>query len=244
MARIDLKQSSGLPLFYSSEELQPQGLTITDISIISIDDIRNQLLNKDLNCPIIFYKKYKDIDKDSVFKSKNLKISAYLVFPNLAGIEYTKTFASKCTKYPRILEVIYGGGTILLQKYNSPIENRVMRLQVKKGQKIIVPPGYSSAIINSRQSSNLIVLEIHSRECKPKKVLDDRGGMAYYIIRKNAKQEIVRNPEYKIVNEPEKIEMDSILSKKGITAKTPIVKQVMRKYEKFEWLFKESSIDF
>ncbi len=106
-----------------------------------------------------------------------------------------------------------------------------------------MPTGYTCAIVNSRQTSNLIVLEIHDREHSPKVVLDDKGGMAYYIIRKNAKQEIVRNPDYKIVNEPEKVEWDSILSKYGITAKTPIVKQVMRKYEKFEWIFKEDSVD-
>jgi hypothetical protein len=243
MARIDLKQSSGLPIFYSSEELQPQGLTISDVSTITIDDIRNQLLNKDLNCPGIFYKKYKDIDKDSVFKSKGLRINAYLVFPNLAGIEYTKTFATRCIRFARILEVVYGGGTVLLQKYDSPLKNKIIKLQVKKGQKVIVPSGYTCSIINSRQSSNLIVLELHSRESKPRIVLDDKGGMAYYIIRKNAKQEIVRNPEYKIVNEPEKVDMEKILSKYGITAKTPIVKQVMRKYEKFDWLFKENFMD-
>ncbi len=243
MARIDLKQSSGLPIFYSGEDLQPQGLTINGISTICIDDIRSQLLNEELNCPEIFYKKYKDIDKDDVFKNQNLRINIYLIFPNLAGIEYTKTFATRCTKRPRILEVIYGGGTVLLQKYDSPIKNRVIKAQIKKGQKIIVPTGYTCAIVNSRQTSNLIVLEIHDREHSPKVVLDDKGGMAYYIIRKNAKQEIVRNPDYKIVNEPEKVEWDSILSKYGITAKTPIVKQVMRKYEKFEWIFKEDSVD-
>jgi oxalate decarboxylase/phosphoglucose isomerase-like protein (cupin superfamily) len=243
MARIDLKQSSGLPLYYSGEDLQPQGLTIKDTATFCIDNIRPQLLNEELNCPEIFYKKYKDIDKDGVFKDKNLKINIYLIFPNLAGIEYTKTFATKSLRRPRILDIVYGGGTILLQKYESPIKNRIIKVQVKKGQKIIVPSGYTCTIVNSRQGSNLIVLELLSRESNPRIVLDDKGGMAYYIIRKNAKQEIVRNPNYKIVNEPEKIDWDSVLAKYSITAKTPIIKQVMRKYEKFEWIFKEDSID-
>ncbi len=243
MARIDLKRSSGLPLFYSEEELQPQGLSLSGTTTVCIDDIRSQLLNEDLNCPEIFYKKYKDLDKDEVFKSKNLKINIYLIFPNLAGIEYTKTFATRCLRRPRILEVIYGGGTVLLQKYDSPIKNRIIKSQVKKGQKIIVPQGYTCSIINSRQTSNLIVLELIARDVSSRIMLDDRGGMAYYIIRKNAKQEIVRNPEYKIVSEPEKVQWEDIISKYGITAKTPIVKQVMRNYEKFEWLFKENSVD-
>ncbi len=243
MAKIDLKQSSGLPIFYSGEDLLPQGLSITDTSVICIDDIRSQLLNEDLNCPEIFYKKYKGIDKDDVFRTKNIKINMYLIYPNLAGIEYTKTFATRCKRYPRIFEITYGGGIVLLQKYDSPVNNRVIKIIIKKGDKLIIPSGYTCTIINSRQNSNLIVLEMHSKDAKPRIVLDDRRGMSYYIIRKNAKQETVRNPEYKIVGEPEKINTQAILSKYGVKGKTPIVKQIMRNYEKFKWLFEQDSID-
>ncbi|HRX44013.1 MAG TPA: glucose-6-phosphate isomerase family protein [Candidatus Dojkabacteria bacterium] len=242
MAKIDLKQSTGLPIFYSGEDLLPQGLSVSQTSLVCIDEIRLQLLNPDLNCPENFYKKYSDLDKDNVFKEKNIKINMYLIFPNLAGIEYTKTFATRSKNYPRILEIAYGGGIILLQRYDSPKSNRVIKLPVKKGQKIIIPQGYTCAIINSRQNSNLIVLELHSRDAKPRIVLDDRKGMSYYIIRKNAKQETVRNPEYKIVEEPESINIDSILSKYGVRNGTPIVKQIMRKYEKFTWLFSQDSV--
>lgn len=243
MAKIELKQSCGLPIVYIGDDLMPQGLTVGDTSIVCIDDIRPQLLNEDLNCPEIFYKKYKDIDRDEVFKSKRLKINMYLIYPNLAGIEYAKTFATRCKSYPRILEITYGGGIILLQKYTSPIDNRIFKFTVKKGQKIIVPQGYTCVIVNSRQNSTLIVVEMHYREAKPRIVLDDRKGMSYYIIRKNAKQETVRNPEYKIVNEPEKFNPEQLLAKYGVTSKTPIVKQVMRKYERFKWLFEKDSVD-
>lgn len=180
MAKIDLKQSSGLPIFYSGEDLMPQGLSILSTSTVCIDNIRSQLLNKDLNCPQVFYKKYKGLDKDNVFKSKNIKINMYLIFPNLAGIEYTKTFATRSKRYPRILEITYGGGIVLIQKYDSPINNRVIKFLIKKGEKIIVPPGYTCTIINSRQNSNLIVLELHSKEAKPRIVLDDRGNVLLY----------------------------------------------------------------
>ena len=242
MPRIDLRQSSGLPISYNSEDLLPQGLSILQQSVICIDDIRPQLLNEDLNCPQVFYKKYEDIDKDGVFKEKGLRINMYLIFPNLAGIEYSKTFATRSKRFSRIFEVAYGGGTLLLQKYESALNNRVIKIPLKKGQKAIIPSGYTCSIINSRQNSNLIILEIYSRDAKPRIVLDDRKGMSYYIIRKNARQEIVRNPEYKMVQEPEKINTEKILSKYGITAKTPIVKQIMRKYEKFKWLFEKNSV--
>ncbi len=242
MARIDLRQSCGLPIIYTGEELLPQGLSISEISTITIDNVRSQLLNEDLNCPEIFYKKYKDIDKDNVFRERNIKINMYLIYANLAGIEYAKTFATRCKKYPRILEVTYGGGTILLQKYDSVDSNRILRISVKKGDKVIIPNGYAATIINSRQNSNLIVLEVLSREARQRIALDGRRGMSYYIIRKNAKQEIVRNPEYKIAQNPEKINMNEVLSRYKIRNGTPIVKQIMRRYEKFTWLFKEDSV--
>jgi len=68
--------------------------------------------------------------------------------------------------------------------------------------------------------------------------------MAYYVIRKNAKQEIVRNPNYKIVNEPEKIDTEKILKEYLITPKTTITKQIIRKNERFDWLSKEDAITY
>ena len=135
MARIDLKQSSGLPIVYSDEELLPQGLSIKETSVVCIDDMRPQLLNEDLNCPEIFYRNYTGIDKDDVFKNRNIKINISLIYPNLAGIEYTKTIATKCNRYPRIFDTVYGGGVLLLQKYNSPQENEVLKIPLKKWQK-------------------------------------------------------------------------------------------------------------
>ena len=243
MAKIDLKKTSGFPLYYDGEELIADNLTFKEEASISIDEIRNQLLNKSLKCPEVFYKKYISLDTDDVYKSKKLQVSFYVLKPNLAGIEYVKTKATMNPKYPKILEVIYGGGTIILQKYNSPRDHRIIKIATKKSQKIIVPAGYASVIINSRQSSNLIVAEYQNIQTEAEIALDDTNGMSYYIIRKNAKQETVRNPYYKMVKEPETVNWANVISEYGITPKTPIIKQIMRKYEKFDWLFKQNSID-
>jgi hypothetical protein len=114
---------------------------------------------------------------------------------------------------------------------------------VRKKDKIVIPAGFELVVVNTRQNSNLIFAEYHSIDAKPRIVLDERNGLAYYIIRKNAKQETVRNPSFKIVNEIEKVDWDKIKSGLGITPKTPINKQIMRKYEKFDWLFKENSVE-
>ncbi len=242
MAKIDLKKTSGFPLIYDGEDLQAKDLKFQETISISIDDVRAQLLNKELSCPEVFYKKYKGLDFDNLYASKDLKINFYVLKPNLAGIEFVKTRATKCLRYPRLIDIIYGGATILLQRYRSPKDNRIIRITAKKEQKVIVPAGYSAVVVNTRQNSNLIFAEYLSINAHPHVVLDEKNGLAYYIIRKNAKQETVRNPYYKIVNEPEKLDWDKIILNYGITPKTPVIKQILRKYERFEWLFKENSV--
>ena len=245
MAKTDLKTSSGLPLYFNGEEIQSEDFSSNSISTVYLEDIRPQLLNQDLDCPEIFYTKYKDIDdsKESI-KKQNLRVNIYLMKPNLAGIEFVKSKATRCSSYPRLFETIYGGGNILLQKYISPRENKIYRLQVKKGSKFLVPPGYSVCLINTRQASTLIVLEISSRESRSRVVLEDKGGMSYYIIRKNAKVEVVRNPVYKIVDTVETLDMDKILDERGITPKRNLIKQIEKDSEKFDWIHKKSDMDF
>lgn len=242
MAKIDLKKTSGFPLIYDGEDLQAKDLTFRETVAVSIEDIRPQLLNKELSCPEVFYKKYKNLDFDDLYASKDLQINFFVLKPNLAGIEFVKTRASKCLHYARLIDVVYGGATILMQRYRSPKDNRIIRIATKREQKVIIPAGYSAVIVNTRQNSNLIFAEYSCAEAKSKIVLDDKNGLAYYIIRKNAKQETVRNPNYKIVNEPEKQDWDKIMLSYGITPKTPVIKQILRKYEKFDWLFKADSV--
>jgi len=243
MARIDLRSSCGFPIIYDGEELQVKDFSFKKKIEITIDDVRSQLLNKELNCPQIFYKKYKGLDNNDLYKEKGIKINFYVLPPNLAGIEFVKTRATRCAKYPRIFDFAYGNATVLIQKYISPRKNRIIKVSVRKKDKIIIPPGYEVVVVNTRQNCNLIFAEYYCTNAKPRVVLDERNGLAYYIIRKNAKQEVVRNPSFKIVNEIEKVDWDKIRTDLGITPKTPINKQIMRKYEKFDWLFKEDFVE-
>jgi oxalate decarboxylase/phosphoglucose isomerase-like protein (cupin superfamily) len=242
MAKISLESSSGLPLYYNGNEIQSDEFTASSISTITLENIRPQLLNQDLDCPDIFYLKYKNLDNSSeYFKKQDIRVNIYLMEPNLAGIEFVKSKATKCKTYPRLFEIIYGGGNVLLQKYVEADENKVYRLQVKKGSKFIVPPGYSVCLINTRQAATLIALEISPRNARTRVVLEDKRGMSYYIIRKNAKVEVVRNPAYKMVNKIKKLEIEDILKEKRITPKTPLVKQIKRKRDRYDWFFKKNS---
>jgi oxalate decarboxylase/phosphoglucose isomerase-like protein (cupin superfamily) len=243
MAKIDLKSSSGFPVEYDGEELVVKDFSFKTKRDITIDDIREQLLNKELNCPDIFYTKYRELDNNDIYKEKGIKVNFYTLPPNLAGIEYVKTRATRSEKYPRVFDFVYGGGAVLLQNYRGLRKNRVIKVNVKKKDKIIVPAGFDIVVVNTRQNSNLIFVEYYNVKAKPKVSLDEKNGLAYYIIRKNAKQETVRNPSYRMVNKIEKLDWDKVRKEYGITPKTPIIKQIMRKYERFDWLFEKDSVE-
>jgi oxalate decarboxylase/phosphoglucose isomerase-like protein (cupin superfamily) len=242
MAKIDLKKSSGFSLFYENEDLITQDLSYSRHGSVTIDDIRIQLLNQELSYPETFYYKYLKLDHEGILENKGVRFNIYIVPPNLAGIEYVKTRAMKLPKHPKIMEVLHGGGTIIMQKFRNSHEGDVIVAKVKKDQKIIVPPGYATTVVNTRQST-LVISEVYSNEIRQISVLDDMQGLAYYVIRKNAKQEIVRNPRYKGTPSLRKVKWEKVLSDKNITLKTPIIKQILRKHDKFEWLFKENSIE-
>lgn len=244
MAKIDLRAATGFPIVYENDELVFKNSTCEKKSVITIDNIREQLLNKELDCPEVFYQKYLRVDTDSVLSSKKVKLHIYTMNSNLAGIEFVKTQVTRCKKYPRIIEILNGTAIVLLQQYKSPKDNRVIKIIAKKGQKIIIPANYDFVAVNPRQNTPLIFAEIMSVKAISRVVLDDNSGMAYYVIRKNAKQEVVRNPNYKIVSEVEKIDMEKVIKEYGITPKTTVTKQLIRKYEKFKWLFKEDSVTY
>lgn len=240
MAKIDLKKSSGFAIFYDNDLLVMQDLVCPQSGNVDIETIRPQLLNEELSYPENFYSKFLKLDHDGILSNKNIRFNIYVIPANLAGIEYVKTRAMRLTRHPKIIEVLYGGGAVVMQKIDGNSEDAIIA-KVKKDQKVIVPPGYASSIVNTRQSV-MIVSEIYSDQLKQNAVLDEMRGMAYYIIRKNAKQEIVRNPKYKSAPTIRKIKWEKILSDSNITLRTPIIKQILRKYEKFKWLFEENSI--
>lgn len=247
MRKISLKKNSGLNLCFEDGEIKFDKVTYSKNKLMTLDEMRSQILNEDLQSPENFYTKYSNVDVDNIFKSKNIKINLFNILPNVAGIEYVKTKAVQCATHNKVLEVIHGGGIVLIQKF-SPLEgeSEVVLLKIKSTQKIVIPAKYTYSLINNR-TSPLIVLEFMSIKGKNRLTLDEMKGMAYYVIRKNARQEIVRNPLYKILDTKKKIDWAKFYKKTDITPKTPFSRQILRKYEKFNWLItpsKNSDISF
>lgn len=241
MGKIDLRKSSGFPIFLEDDALVSDNLTYAKSEVCNVADIKNQLLNPDITNPELFSITYSNLDQEEVFAKKGIRLDLTVVFPNLAGIEYLKSYSTVCHSRNRIIEILYGGGTIVAQSFEKADEGDIVYSNLKKGQKIIIPKGYEMSISNTK-STQLVYIQLIDKKGSVDNCLDDMGGMSYYVIRKNAKQEIVRNPQYRQAGMPRKINFEKIISSWNITSKTPIIKQILRKYEKFSWFFSNNSI--
>ncbi len=236
MRKISLKKTSGLNLVFEKNAFRFEKVSYSKNKVFTLDEMRPQILNEDLQSPEIFYTKYSNLDSEGVFNNRNININLIDVPSNVAGIEYVKTKATECSTHNKVVEIVSGGGIILIQNFSSSKEeSTVVLIKVKTTEKIIIPAKYSYSLINNR-TTPLIALEFLASKAKNKLTLDEMRGMAYYVIRKNAKQEIVRNPLYRIVNTKKKVDWNKFYKKCCITPKTPFSRQILRKYEKFDWL--------
>lgn len=249
MANIDLKKTTGLSLVFDGTGLECTESS-TDYSrtdTVEIGDMRPQLLNSELSCPKIFYYVFKTIDRKSVLKRKNLRYDIFAIPPNLAGIEYVKTKAMTCENYPLLLEVAHGYISLIIQldcdKDSGEEESKAMIIKLKKGEKFVIPPYWKFVMVNPRQAT-AVVSTIFSMKTYPQTIFDETRGAAYYIIRKNARQEVVQNPRFRNYKKLKPVKPESLYDNFNLTEKTPIFKQILRKYERFKWLHDSDKIEW
>jgi hypothetical protein len=249
MAVIDFKKTLGLSVAFDGSDilLQENGLDITTKDITTIDDIRSQLLNPELTCPEVFNYHFRGIDRKSVLKRKRLKLDLLVLPSNLAGIEYVKTKGLRIRNYPILVDVVNGFVTLLIvqglddMNADNPAQSSVVKL--KKGEKYVIPPGSHFVVINTRQPLAALAM-IYSDKSRLEGSFDDTNGAPSYVIRKNARQEVVQNPAFRFVNRQKLQKPEKIYNELNLTAKTPIFKQILRKYQRFKWLHDESLVDW
>ena len=255
---INLLKTSGLPLIYNNLEIQLtggtqcQGKEITDIG-----RNRSELLNTNLSCPELFSKQYIKLDIGSQLKRAGLRYDISIIPPNLAGIEYVKTighyndFISKSTSAPEIVNVLHGSLTVILQKarqtkqtlkeksllksFQFNILDFVYIFKLAKGDKLVIPPNWGHVFVNTRQFPAIWGLLRTSKDFKIRRFAPERGA-SYYFIRKNARQEIVRNPRYKYIPMWKKGNPNILLKEMRISSAKPIFRQAIKTPQLFDWL--------
>lgn len=249
MAGIDLKKHAGLALTYDSGKLISHEGSVDTGSreVVPIDEVRPQLLNPELSCPVVFYYVFGRIDRKSILKRKLLRFDMYVIPPNLAGIEYVKTKGMRTASYPILIEVVHGYLTLILQidredEDGYPI-TRSSVIKMKRGEKYVIPPDSGFVFVNTRRATTAVSM-IRSSKGLLQSVFDDMRGGAHYVIRKNARQEVVQNPSYREVKRVKACKPEDLYKHFGLTVKTPIFKQILRKYDRFKWLHDSTKIDW
>lgn len=247
---INLNDTSGLPLLLNTQEnsLHPAGeITYSSIDRVKLDSIRPILLNKTLRYPIDIYTEYIDISltkHESSFKKNDLHYSITLLPPGLLGIEYNKTHIFAPDKdendITAIADIIHGNGIVLIQRvkekgeldFDTEVEFVAM-CRVRKGDRIPVPQKYMYTFLNS-SSSTLVIGRLYEDDGKiDYRTIRRERGMSYYFIRKNARQEIVKNPNYKEVPLLKRKKSENLARKYKLTSSKPIYTQFIQNERRF-----------
>jgi oxalate decarboxylase/phosphoglucose isomerase-like protein (cupin superfamily) len=250
---INLQDTSGLPLLLDTQDnsLQPAGeITFKKIEKIKLENIRPILLNKTLKYPVNIYTEYTDIclkKDEKCFRKNNLHYGIIILPAGLLGIEYNKTHIFAPDKdnndITTIVDIIYGKGIALIQKVKEKekhdYETEVSfaaAFRVKRGDRIPIPQMYMYTFINATNSPMIIGRLFEDNGKIDYRTIRREQGMSYYFIRKNARQETVRNPHYKEIPNLKRIRAEKFARKYKLTASKPIYTQFIQNEERFKKL--------
>jgi len=203
--------------FQNGLKIHTNGGSYQAIYSASVDDIRPVLLNESLMCPQVFYKLVIGAGRgDDKRKWKRWRHDLLLLSLGVAGVEYIKTMGWRYMKngypVPAVIETVLGSVTVLLQKPASCFKikgilneellfcaEEFIAIKVPQRRKIVIPPGYDIVIVNNSLNPAAVSIAVEEEaETVPSDFLESKGA-AYYVIKKNARQELVPNPRYKIL---------------------------------------------
>lgn len=136
--------------------------------------------------------------------------------PGLVGDEYIKTYGHyHVGDLSETYWILYGEGIALLQKraedkQGNPINNVIEEFQaipVKPGSEVFLPSGYGHLVVNTSDTYFVTADDspVHFDDPDPAglpghadyKPVQEMKGFAYYIVEKDGKPALRRNPNYK-----------------------------------------------
>jgi oxalate decarboxylase/phosphoglucose isomerase-like protein (cupin superfamily) len=242
MSMIDLSDISGLPVAIDKEKCRLSAsdtISYQQESTIAIKEISPILLNKFVKYPENVGTMYKNVyqkDHYSKFVNSDLNYNIYVIPFGLLGIEFNKSHVyfsdHEEAKYSSIVEVLHGEITIVIQKNrmnvdpfsNGTVVEKIEILRIRKGERIAIPSGVMYSFVNTG-SEECAFAFVHSENTEriDYELLSREKGLAYFIISKNAKVEIVANPKYKIET-PTRHKYLNELDEEGLSNYTSVIK--------------------
>ena len=147
----------------------------------------------------------------------------------------------------RLYEVIFGQAWFLLQKENkddSRIIDDVILAKAKKGEKILLPPGYGHVLINPGKD-DLVAACFSSRAliCESQKYLQAKGG-AYFIFKDSLGEFFQPNPFYREVPYMRIAVPAARIERFGLSSTEPVYNLVSKGIEKLDFLNNPAKYDY
>jgi oxalate decarboxylase/phosphoglucose isomerase-like protein (cupin superfamily) len=140
----------------------------------------------------------------------------------LLGIEYIKTHIFFTTEragmMASVIQVYTGKLTVVMQR-NRPKQDRfeietyvdeVIKVDVRPGEKLAIPAGCMYSFVNTGAVS-VVFARLTKKEHEIDYGMISRvNGMAYYLIAKNARLEMVPNPRYRNMVPVKKVKLSEL----------------------------------
>ena len=129
-------------------------------------------------------------------KRRGLRYDITIIPPRMLGKEFVKTKGHEHSKnYGEIYIVLKGEAIYLMQKCRGKEIEDVYAVKAKKGEAVIIPPGYGHLTINPSKK-NLIEANWCSEKCQNKYELFEKMKGACYFYTKSG---WIKNKNYKFV---------------------------------------------
>lgn len=241
-----LTEVAGLPV-HVNEEVETLSYDCDEVlcaeqRAIPLYEIIPSLLNKSLRYPERVYSQHCKVAlrSDTSLWPSQLTYDLILLPAGLLGIEYTKTHIFHInTAYADIacvIQVLEGQISILMQRNklkNDPFEintevEAALVVDLGVGDTVAIPAGYYYTFVNVGETVAVFARLLGQEHQIDYQTLRRENGLAYYLISKNARREIVSNPRYRHSVEVEFVSAAEVNTKHGyIRSADPLYMQVI-----------------
>lgn len=200
----DLKKESGLSIILKDDFRLDLDIKLLggEFSSRTVKDIGRVIQDKiEINDGPLYFM-YRDIRerKDDVkIRENKLRFDLTVVLPRMVGEEFNKTYGHyHPLSYPEVYEVISGQALYLLQKpgRNDDEISEVYLVEVKAGEKVIMPPYFGHLTINTLSEPVVMSNWVCNNFNSEYESYERHQGGAFYLC-KNHKPEIIKNKHYK-----------------------------------------------
>lgn len=151
------------------------------------------------------YYMYRDLyysNRDhSLIQENNLRYDITIIPPYNMGLEYVKTAGHyhpsiKGTDYtyPEVYEVLSGAAHYLLQKIRNSKITKVILIEAKEGDKVIVPPNYGHVTINPSNKELKMANWVSNQFLSAYEPYRECRGAAYFELNDGS---MIQNTNYK-----------------------------------------------